>query len=73
MASHAIEAEVAGTVLRVAAEVGATVAAEDPVVMIECMKMEIPVTAPVAGRVARIDVAPGDTVAEGQVLAVVEG
>ena len=73
MARHEIESEVAGTVLRLVAGIGDEVAADDPVLIIECMKMEIPVPAPVAGRVAGFDVAPGDTVAEGQVVAVIEG
>lgn len=73
MARHEVEAEVAGTVLRIAADIGAVVAADDPILLVECMKMEIPVPAPAAGRVARIEVAPGDPVAEGQVVAVIEG
>lgn len=72
MARHEIEAEVAGTVLRVVAGVGTVVAPDDPVLTLECMKMEIPVSSPAAGTVARIEVAPGDAVAEGQLVAVVE-
>ena len=51
------------------AKVGQTVKPGDPVVILEAMKMEIPVVAPQAGTVASIDVAVGDNVEAGAVLA----
>ena len=48
---------------------GDSVAAGDPVVVIEAMKMEIPVVAPEAGTIASIDVAVGDSIEAGAVLA----
>ena len=51
-----------GKVIEILVTAGAQVAAGDEVIVIESMKVEIPVTAPHAGRVDRIVVAPGDQV-----------
>ncbi len=64
-----IEAGAAGKVFKVEAKVGQAVKAGDPVVILEAMKMEIPVVAPQDGSVASIDVAVGDAVEAGAVLA----
>lgn len=64
-----IEAGAAGKVFKLEASVGQTVKTGDPVVIIEAMKMEIPVVAPKDGVVASIDVAVGDPVEAGAVLA----
>jgi acetyl-CoA carboxylase biotin carboxyl carrier protein len=61
--------EVAGTVWDVPVSEGANVGADDPVIVLEAMKMEIPVGAPRAGTVVKLLVKKGDTVAEGQVVA----
>ncbi|GAA1863665.1 biotin carboxylase N-terminal domain-containing protein [Pseudonocardia ailaonensis] len=61
-----------GGVVRVLAAPGDTVAAGQPLVVLEAMKMEHTVVAPVDGVVAEIQVGPGDQVDTGQVLAVVE-
>ena len=61
-----------GTVVSVTVEVGAEVAAGQPVLVLEAMKMQHTVSAPHAGVVTEIDVAPGAQVAAGEVLAVVE-
>jgi biotin carboxyl carrier protein len=53
-------------------ETGATVAAGDVIIILESMKMEIPVEAPVAGKLIDIMVAPEEQVEEDQVLAVIE-
>lgn len=71
MAIHRIESQVAGTVWKVELQTGASVADGDTILIIESMKMEIPVDAPGAGTLRELLVAEGDTVAEGQVLAVV--
>ena len=71
MPIHRIESQVAGTVWKVECQAGATVADGDTILIIESMKMEIPVDAPGAGTLRELLVAEGDTVAEGQVLAVV--
>ncbi|MBR1930661.1 MAG: acetyl-CoA carboxylase biotin carboxyl carrier protein subunit [Lachnospiraceae bacterium] len=64
-----IEAGAAGKVFKVEANVGQAVKAGDPVVVLEAMKMEIPVVAPQDGTVASIDVAVGDAVEAGALLA----
>lgn len=72
MAQHEVVSSVTGVVFEVAAAEGADVAAGDTLVVVESMKMEIPVTAPQAGRVARLLVAAGDGIDEGQPVAVIE-
>jgi acetyl-CoA carboxylase biotin carboxyl carrier protein len=67
-----IEAEIAATVWKVLVNEGDEIAASADVVILESMKMEIPVSSPRAGRVAAVHVAPEDKVAEGQVLVVLE-
>ena len=64
-----VEAGAAGKVFKIAANVGQAVKAGDAVVIIEAMKMEIPVVAPSDGTVASIDCAVGDPCAAGQLLA----
>ena len=59
----------AGKVFKLEASVGQKVSKGDAVVIIEAMKMEIPVVAPEDGTVASIDVAVGDAVEAGAVLA----
>ncbi|WP_435769006.1 biotin/lipoyl-binding carrier protein [Nocardioides sp. SYSU DS0651] len=61
-------AEMVANVLRVEVDEGATVAAGDTVVLLESMKMEIPVIAEAGGVVRAIKVSPGDVVQEGDVL-----
>ena len=69
MPDIAVRSEVAGVVARVAAIVGHRVAEGDEIIMVEAMKMELPVVAPAAGTVAAILVAEGDMVSEGQSVA----
>ena len=64
-----VTAGAAGKVFKIEANVGQKVAKGDAVVIIEAMKMEIPVVAPEDGTVASIDVAVGDAVEAGAVLA----
>jgi biotin carboxyl carrier protein len=63
-----VKSEMPATVWQVRVEVGATVAADDELVVLESMKMEIPVVAPVGGTVTAIHVASGDRVGEGDPL-----
>ena len=65
-------AEITANVWQVPAQAGQEVAEGDTLVILESMKMEIPVEAPVAGRVVEVRVAPEDQVQEGDVLAVIE-
>ena len=64
-----IEAGAAGKVFKLEKKVGDAVKKGDAVVIIEAMKMEIPVVAPQDGTVASVDVAVGDAVEAGAVLA----
>lgn len=64
-----VKAGAAGKVFKIEANVGQSVQSGDTVVIIEAMKMEIPVVAPEAGTVASIDVAVGDAIEAGAVLA----
>lgn len=63
---------VVGTVWKIQAVVGDTVADDDDIMILESMKMEIPVEAEAAGVVVSIEVAEGDQVTEGQLLATIE-
>ena len=64
-----VTASLPGKVFKVEASVGQSVKAGDPIVVLEAMKMEIPVVAPQDGTVASIDVAVGAAVENGDVLA----
>jgi len=67
-----VKAELVGNVWKVEAKPGDQVAEEDVLIILESMKMEIPVLAPVAGTVKEIRVKEKDVVREGQVLAVID-
>lgn len=66
-----VRAEMVAAVLQVEVAVGDEVPAGATLVLLESMKMEIPVVCETAGRVERVDVVPGDVVQEGDLLAVV--
>ena len=63
-----VMAEMVANVIVVEVAIGDTVAAGDPVCLLESMKMEIPVLAELGGVVSAIKVAPGDVVQEGDIL-----
>jgi acetyl/propionyl-CoA carboxylase alpha subunit len=67
-----IVAPMPGTVIRVHVAVGDEVGARDPLVVVEAMKMEMPLLAPHAGTVQAVHVGEGDTVARGEVLVELE-
>ncbi|MEX2648744.1 MAG: biotin carboxylase N-terminal domain-containing protein [Alphaproteobacteria bacterium] len=67
-----LRAPMPGRVVKVMAEVGASVERGAPLLVLEAMKMEHTITAPVAGRVARMPFGPGDLVEEGTELVVFE-
>ena len=72
MARVEIESEVTGNVWKVEVAAGDAVQEGDVLIILESMKMEIPVEAPEAGKVAELLVAPEDSVEEDQVVAVIE-
>ena len=67
-----VRAEITANVWQVRVEVGQTVEVGDELVILESMKMEIPVIAPLAGTIAELAVAPDDQVAEGDLIAVIQ-
>lgn len=73
MQTHTVRSEITGTVWKIVAGVGDAVAADQELLILESMKMEIPATAPVAGTVRSILVAEGEAVEEGQGLVVIDG
>lgn len=72
MSTVKICTEVAGTVWKIVAAKGATLAAEDVILIMESMKMEIPVEAPRAGVLVELRVAEGDVLKEGDLVAILE-
>ena len=67
-----IKSPAVGKVLRMSVESGARVARGDELMVIESMKVEIPVKAPAAGRIGAFRVKPGDQIQRNAVLAVLE-
>ena len=70
MADIEVETEVTGNVWKVLCQVGDRVETEQELVILESMKMEIPVEAPQAGTVKALNVGEGDAVDEGQIILV---
>jgi acetyl-CoA carboxylase biotin carboxyl carrier protein len=69
--SHTVRAELVANVLKVTAKAGDTVGPEDTLVILESMKMEIPVLAEVAGTITELKVVEGEVVRDGDPIAVI--
>ncbi len=67
-----VKAELVGNLWKIVTEVGQQVEEDDTLMILESMKMEIPITSPMGGTVTAILVAEGEVVQEGQTVAVVE-
>ena len=67
-----VQAELTATVWKVVVEQGASVAEGDELVILESMKMELPVVAPTAGTATELKVGEEDRINEGDVIAVIE-
>jgi acetyl-CoA carboxylase biotin carboxyl carrier protein len=67
-----VKAELVGNLWKIVVEVGQAVEEDDTLMILESMKMEIPITTPITGTVTQILVAEGQVVQEGQTVAVVE-
>ena len=67
-----LKAEVTGKVWKILVPPGSRVNAEDTILVVESMKMEIPVTTEKAGTLVELRVAEGDPVEDGQVVAVLQ-
>ena len=73
MADIRVQSEITGKVWAIEAKVGDALEEEDTIIVLESMKMEIPVVAPSGGTLKEILVAEGDAVTEGQDVAVMDG
>jgi len=67
-----IKAPLTGTVWKIEAKVGDALDEDDVIMILESMKMEIPIEAPFDGELLEIKVNEGDSIQDGQVLAVME-
>ncbi|CAB4876295.1 MAG: biotin/lipoyl-binding carrier protein [Actinomycetes bacterium] len=67
-----VEAHITGTVWKIEVKVGDTVEEGDTVVILESMKMEMPVEAEDGGTVAEVRCAEGQSVSEGEILVVLD-
>ncbi|ABS64589.1 biotin/lipoyl attachment domain-containing protein [Parvibaculum lavamentivorans DS-1] len=72
MATVEVKSEIAGKVWKIETKSGDTLEEEDPILILESMKMEIPVCAPADCKLVEILVAEEESVAEGQIVAIVE-
>jgi acetyl-CoA carboxylase biotin carboxyl carrier protein len=69
MASVDIKTEITGNVWKIVASVGDKLKEDDPIVILESMKMEIPISAPESGQLSEILVVEGQVITEGSVVA----
>ena len=67
-----VRSEIAGSVWKIEVAIGDSVAEDDPLIVLESMKMEIPLLSPRAGVVREILVAEGDPIGEGDVAVILE-
>jgi biotin carboxyl carrier protein len=72
MAQEAVESPMPGKILSVKVKAGDMVKEDDEIMILEAMKMENPIVAPISGKVVELNVAANTTVATGQVLAVIQ-
>lgn len=72
MSRHELKAEVTGSIWKIETIIGQTLEQEHTVLIIESMKMEIPLVAEDGGTLIELCVNEGDSVSEGQVLAIIE-
>jgi len=72
MARKEVKSEITGSVWKIVKHVGDEVGDEESLMILESMKMEIPVLAEASGKVAEVSVKEGDAIVEGQTLAVLE-
>jgi biotin carboxyl carrier protein len=72
MARKEIKSEITGSVWKIRKQPGDKVGDEDDLMILESMKMEIPVLAPIAGTVTAVHVAPDTSIQEGDLVATIE-
>ena len=73
MAVINVKSEIAGTVWKIKSKPGDKIDEEGEIMVLESMKMEIPVLSPKAGTIKEIKVNEGEAIAEGQLVAVIDG
>ncbi len=69
--TYQVKSEIAGQVWKIIAAAGDTVQTDDTLLILESMKMEIPILAPKTGTLARLHVGEQEMVAEGQLVATI--
>jgi acetyl-CoA carboxylase biotin carboxyl carrier protein len=67
-----VKTEITGNIWKIVAQVGDQLSENDPIIIMESMKMEIPIMASEDGRLSEILVSEGDIVTEGSVVARIE-
>jgi acetyl-CoA carboxylase biotin carboxyl carrier protein len=67
-----VKAPITGNLWKIVKKVGDTVEEYEPIMILESMKMEIPVESPAAGKIVEIKVQEGASVIEGDLLAIIE-
>ena len=67
-----VKSQIKAVVWKVLKETGDTVKIDDEIVILESMKMEIPISSEFNGKIKSIEVSEGDEVDEGQVVAIIE-
>ena len=67
-----VRSQIKAIVWKVLKETGDTVKIDDEIIILESMKMEIPISSEVNGKIKSIEVSEGDDVDEGQVVAIIE-
>ncbi len=72
MAQIEVKSEITGKVWKIETKAGDQLSEDDPILILESMKMEIPILAPADGKLVEILVAEEDPVAEGQAIALFE-
>ena len=72
MAEVKVASEITGSVWKIIANIGDKVVEEDTLIILESMKMEIPILAPEAGTVKEIRVKEGEPISEGDVAVILE-
>lgn len=72
MAELKVRSEIAGSVWKIEVAIGDEVAEDDPLIVLESMKMEIPLLSPRAGVVREILVGEGDPIGEGDIAVILE-
>jgi biotin carboxyl carrier protein len=72
MARTEVKSEITGAVWKILVKPGDKIAAEEPLIILESMKMEIPVLALDGGKVTEVLVKEGDAISEGQTVAIME-